>query len=67
MTPGILHPSTYNNPHGLQKDLERMAQVYRYELDYMETDAVRNVLDTEKYYQALRDPRLSILMPSSSV
>ena len=57
ITPGILHPSTYNNPHGLQKDLERMAQVYRYELDYMETDAVRNVLDTEKYYQALRDPR----------
>ena len=49
MTPGILHPSTYNNPHGLQKDLERMAKVYGYELDYMETDAVRNVLDTEKY------------------
>ena len=35
-----------------------MAQVYGYELDYMETDAVRNILDTEKYYKYFADLKL---------
>jgi len=57
MTPGILHPSTYRNAEDLLKNRDKMAKEYGYEVDYLETDAVRTMLDTSRYYQAYRDPK----------
>ncbi|MDP6093106.1 MAG: FAD-binding oxidoreductase [SAR324 cluster bacterium] len=57
MTPGILHPSTYHNAEDLLKNRDKMAKEYGYEVDYLETDAVRTMLDTSRYYQAYRDPK----------
>ena len=56
-TSGILHPSTYSNADGLLRMLERMDKDFGYQLEFLETDTVKDLLDTPKYYQAWRDPK----------
>ncbi len=56
-TSGILHPSTYSNADGLLRMLERMDKDFGYQLEFLETDTVKGLLDTPKYYQAWRDPK----------
>ena len=56
-TSGILHPSTYSNADELLTMLERMDKDFGYQLEFLETDTVKDLLDTPKYYQAWRDPK----------
>ena len=56
-TSGILHPSIYSNADGLLRMLERMDKDFGYQLEFLETDTVKDLLDTPKYYQAWRDPK----------
>ena len=56
-TSGILHPSTYSNADGLLRMLERMDKDFGYQLEFLDTGVVKDLLHTSKYYQAWRDPR----------
>jgi gamma-glutamylputrescine oxidase len=46
----------YHDPEGLARQCEMMQREFGYHLDVMPTDAVRTVLRSPKYYQALHDP-----------
>ena len=54
---GILHPSTYSNAEGLLRMQERMDKDFSYQLEFLDFDMVKGLLDTPKYYQAWRDPK----------
>ena len=56
-TSGILHPSTYSNAEGLLKTLERMDKDFGCQLEFLDSDMVKGLLDTPKYYQGWRDPK----------
>ncbi|MGB0708613.1 MAG: NAD(P)/FAD-dependent oxidoreductase, partial [bacterium] len=56
-TSGILHPSTYSNADDLLRMLERMDKDFGYQLEFLDSDMVKGLLDTPKYYQAWRDPK----------
>ncbi len=56
-TSGILHPSTYSNADGLLRMQERMVKDFGYQLEFLDSDMVKVLLDTSKYYQAWRDPK----------
>ncbi|UVF18154.1 FAD-binding oxidoreductase [Microvirga terrae] len=46
----------YHDPDGLARQCEMMKREFDYRLEVMPTDAVRDVLRSSKYYQALYDP-----------
>jgi glycine/D-amino acid oxidase-like deaminating enzyme len=46
----------YHDPEGLARQCEMMQREFGYHLEVMPTDAVRDVLRSPKYYQALYDP-----------
>ncbi len=46
----------YDDPDGLARQCEAMKRDFDYPLEVMPTDAVREVLRSTKYYQALYDP-----------
>lgn len=46
----------YNDPDGLTQHCEMMKREFDYHLEVMPTEAVRAVLHSPKYYQALYDP-----------
>jgi glycine/D-amino acid oxidase-like deaminating enzyme len=46
----------YHDPDGLARQRELMKREFDYHLDVMPTDAVRDVLRSPKYHQALHDP-----------
>lgn len=47
----------YHDPGGLASQCEMMKREFDYHLEVMPTDAVRDVLRSPKYYQALYDPQ----------
>src|SRR3712207_1352797 len=46
----------YHDPDGLARQRDLMEKEFGYRLEVMPTDAVRAVLRSSKYYQALHDP-----------
>ena len=50
----------YHDPDGLARHCEMMKREFGYHLEVMPTEAVRDVLRSQKYHQALYDPRASI-------
>jgi glycine/D-amino acid oxidase-like deaminating enzyme len=63
MIPGIMSVLRYSDGDSLKAHADRMAEVYQYPLEYMETDAVRAVLRSQRYFQALRDGRAFHIHP----
>ncbi|WP_114945130.1 NAD(P)/FAD-dependent oxidoreductase [Microvirga calopogonii] len=46
----------YHDPDGLTRQREMLKKEFDYHIEVMQTDAVRAVLRSQKYYQALYDP-----------
>jgi glycine/D-amino acid oxidase-like deaminating enzyme len=46
----------YHDPDGLTRQSEMMKREFDYDLEVMTTEAVRDVLRSSKYYQAIYDP-----------
>lgn len=53
---GKLSVLRYHDPDGLARHCEMMKREFDYHLEVMPTDAVRNVLRSQKYFQSLYDP-----------
>jgi glycine/D-amino acid oxidase-like deaminating enzyme len=53
---GKLSVLRYHDPDGLKRHCEAMQKEFGYHLEVMPTDAVRDVLRSSKYHQALYDP-----------
>ena len=54
--PGLMSVLRYDDGPSLKAYAEETRKTYGYELEYMDRDAVRAVLKSERYYQALRNP-----------
>lgn len=52
---GSLRVLRYDDGERLKRQLERSASSFGYELDYVETDEVRTVLKSQRYFQGIRD------------
>jgi len=52
---GKLSVIRYDDAENLQRLRDKMATAYDFHLDYLDRDAVRERLKTERYFQALRD------------
>jgi len=61
--PGIMSVLRYDDGAALKAYREQVLKDYGYELDYVDTDQVRSVLKSERYFQALRNPRAFHLHP----
>ncbi|MBI07960.1 MAG: FAD-dependent oxidoreductase, partial [Rhodospirillaceae bacterium] len=54
---GKLQVSTFDAADALQRTRDRLAHSYGYDLEYLDSEAVRSLLDSRRYHQGLRDPR----------
>lgn len=54
--PGIMSVLRYDDGASLKAYAQEVRREYGYELEYMDRDAVRAVLKSERYFQALRNP-----------
>ncbi|MBB4066445.1 NAD(P)/FAD-dependent oxidoreductase [Gellertiella hungarica] len=63
MTPGIMSVLRYSAPDDLKAYAASLANTYGYELNFLDTAEVRHVLKSERYFQALRDPRAFHIHP----
>lgn len=54
--PGIMSVLRYDDGASLRAYAEETRKEYGFELEYMDRDAVRSVLKSERYFQALRNP-----------
>ena len=61
--PGIMSVLRYDDGASLKAYREQLLRDYGYELDYLDTDEVRSVLKSERYFQALRNPRAFHMHP----
>lgn len=61
--PGIMSVLRYNDGASLRAYREQLLRDYGYELDYLDTEQVRAVLKSERYFQALRNPRAFHIHP----
>ena len=61
--PGIMSVLRYDDGPGLKAYADATRREYGYELDYMDKDAVRAVLKSERYFQALRNPNAFHMHP----
>ena len=61
--PGIMSVLRYYDGASLKAYREQLLRDYGYELDYLDTDEVRSVLKSERYFQALRNPRAFHMHP----
>lgn len=52
---GKLSVSRFDNADTLKRFAERMHREFGFALDYLDRDALRTLLDTERYFQGLRD------------
>ncbi|UJW77006.1 NAD(P)/FAD-dependent oxidoreductase [Rhizobium sp. SL42] len=60
---GVTSVMRYDDGRGLQSYAEIASRDYGYQLDYLDTAAVRNVLKSERYFHALRDSRAFHIHP----
>ena len=61
--PGIMSVLRYDDGENLKAYADKARRDYHYELEYMDRDAVRAVLKSERYFQALRDPNAFHMHP----
>ena len=61
--PGIMSVLRYDDGESLKAYAEATRKEYGYELEYMDRDAVRAVLKSERYFQALRNPNAFHMHP----
>jgi len=61
--PGIMSVLRYGDGESLKAYADKARRDYHYELEYMDRDAVRAVLKSERYFQALRDPNAFHMHP----
>lgn len=61
--PGIMSVLRYDDGASLKAYAEETRREYGYELEYMDRDAVRAVLKSERYFQALRNPNAFHMHP----
>lgn len=54
--PGLISVLRYDDGASLRSYAQEAREAYGYELEYMDRDAVRAVLKSERYFQALRNP-----------
>ncbi|HTH28705.1 MAG TPA: FAD-binding oxidoreductase [Sphingobium sp.] len=63
LEPGIMSVLRYDDGASLKAYAQAVRREYGYELEYMERDAVRAVLKSERYFQALRNPNAFHMHP----
>lgn len=61
--PGISSVLRYDGGDTLKRHAEAMAKTYGYELEYFDTDRIRSVLKSKRYFQGLRDGRAFHMHP----
>jgi len=61
--PGIMSVLRYDDGENLKAYADKARRDYHYQLEYMDRDAVRAVLKSERYFQALRDPNAFHMHP----
>lgn len=61
--PGLMSVLRYDDAASLKSYAEQTRRDYGYELEYMDRDAVRSVLKSERYFQALRNPNAFHIHP----
>ncbi|MBX9457895.1 MAG: FAD-binding oxidoreductase [Rhizobium sp.] len=61
--PGITSVLRYDDGPSLRAYREQLLRDHGFELDYLETDQVRAVLRSERYFQALRNPHAFHMHP----
>lgn len=61
--PGIMSVLRYDGGASLKAYREQLLEEYGYELDFLDIDEVRSVLKSERYFQALRNPRAFHMHP----
>ena len=60
---GIMSVLRYSDAASLQAYRNTLANTHGYELEFLDTDKVRAVLHSQRYFQALRDPRAFHIHP----
>ena len=60
---GIISVLRHDDGASLRDYREHLLKDYGYELDYLETDEVRSVLKSERYFQGLRNPHAFHMHP----
>lgn len=55
--PGIMSVLRYDDGESLKRHAQSLLETYDYSLEYLDTTAVRSVLRSKRYFQALRDER----------
>lgn len=63
LTTGIMSVLRYSDGASLKAHADHMASTYGYQLQYLETEEVRAVLKSQRYFQALRDARAFHIHP----
>lgn len=61
--PGITSAMRYDDSASLKAYREQLLKDHDYELDYLDTEQVRAVLKSQRYFQALRDPKAFHMHP----
>jgi len=61
--PGITSVLRYDDAASLKAYREQLLRDYDYELDYLDTEQVRAVLKSQRYFQALRNPKAFHMHP----
>lgn len=61
--PGITSVLRYDDGASLKAYREQLLKDYGYELDYLDTEQVRAVLKSQRYFQGLRNPRAFHMHP----
>jgi len=61
--PGIISVLRHDDGASLREYREHLLRDYGYELDYVDTDEVRAVLKSERYFQGLRNPHAFHMHP----
>jgi gamma-glutamylputrescine oxidase len=61
--PGLMSVLRHNDANSLKTHAEHMRREYGYDLEYLDRDAVRSVLKSQRYFQALRDAKAFHMHP----
>jgi len=56
-SPGTVCVKRYDDDAGVKTHIENMSRDFGYDLNFLDTAAVRDMAHTEKYYQGIEDPR----------
>jgi gamma-glutamylputrescine oxidase len=63
MSPGIMSVRRYDDGDNLKRYAEQLYRDYGYRIDFLETSETRNILDSKRYFQSIRDPNAFHIHP----